>query len=615
MYNENWANQDIYCEACYTVEEYENSDGTYDYYFHNSCNHQAELIHDGTFSRPLTSWMQLFRENTLLSFKFKELIIDGYDFSILYDALSNYDYSKKYVNWESYPDFNNFSHMFSDLPVEKIVIKRVSGLGDKAVDLSSMFENCINLRTVEFGNLFEGCKPKNISRMFYNCPNLKEVDLTSLDTSETTNMSEMFSVGTSSITFDERKAMVEEYINTVLVEEENLDPTETYTVESYAEYNNVSEEEVYLGLLYTKRLRYPATYDEACRFVYGAGFTDFVKVAMANPESVGFRPKLDGGVYEIYEIVDHLENMAAAFGINAIYPADFFAHDSRDEYVEYIINNLVVELLDGYEDTPYTVETFAEEVDMTKEELLLNIATKTGLDVPLTYNEACLAYMGKTFEEVVDIFNTDPESLGVTAKPDNEPYTEEEVMELIQIIAQEMEVTVLSSAELEDKYVAKEVTPRGTLILGGDDSKFVINNGVDTTDIFGEYCYFNKVVAPNVMGDEVELELTKTFSHNNEDVVTRITGQDSSKVFIYKEVVAEPETPIDPIDPVGPTNPENPGVENTTPEKPKTEDEDNNLMIILIASGGTLVLTGGVTTTVVVIKKKKKPMTIKDQKL
>lgn len=605
------------CPACNSVVETDNNDGTYTYTTTTECTCKGVFFHDGTWTREYQNWLQINQEGVVSSFRFNELVIDGYDFGFLYDFMTTYDYDATYTGWEQFYNPSDFSHMFSDLPVEKITIKNVTGLGDRAVDLSSMFENCLNLKTVEFGNLFENCKPTNISRMFYNCPNLQNVDLTTLDTSEVTNMSEMFAIGTSKISLEERDAIVEDFINNVVVpEDEELNDGTIYTIDTFAEKVDVSKEYIYIMVAYYGKYNYPLSYSEITKGMYDVDFIEFYNAVQEDPTQFG----MAAGTYDMPAVVDYVENTAAAYAINAVYDADFYANTDRDTYVNYVINNMIVPIENlqvGGE--PYTIDTLATLWEQSREETLLDVIINSGLDIPFTYNEYCLAVMDMTLSETVDAVNADPTQFDLEPKSDGTPYTEEELMTLIDPYFEQEGMIVLTDEELVEYYTEKEVTPRGVLVLGGEGSKFVIKEGTNVFSIFGDYCYFATVVAPNEIGEGIELPLTKTFSYNDVDIVTKITSADGSRTFIYKEVIAsEPEDNTPPSDPATDNNSgvDNNSNSNASGDKNDAKDGEIDAVTIATISVGSLAVLGVVALFFVkVFKKKKKPMTIKDQRL
>lgn len=140
-------------------------------------------------------------EDCLPLTNFNELIIDGFDMTELSeyieDGIAMIDEYSADGFVEQFADLNDYSHMFDGLPCKKISIRNIKNIKHEIKDLSYMFANCVNLDTVEFGDFLDGVKPTDVSYMFYNCPNLRYVDLSGLDTSNVTNMTNMFGMDKS----------------------------------------------------------------------------------------------------------------------------------------------------------------------------------------------------------------------------------------------------------------------------------------------------------------------------------------------------------------------------------------------------------------------------------
>ena len=65
-------------------------------------------------------------------------------------------------------------------------------------DMSSMFQNCYNLKSLDFTN-FDTKNVSNMYFMFYNCSNLNSLDITNFNTAKVTDMGNMF-LGCSNLT-------------------------------------------------------------------------------------------------------------------------------------------------------------------------------------------------------------------------------------------------------------------------------------------------------------------------------------------------------------------------------------------------------------------------------
>ena len=72
--------------------------------------------------------------------------------------------------------------------------------------MSSMFEGCKNLETIEFGINFDTSWVKSMSYLFYGCEKLKQIDIGNFDTGLARNMSHMFDscISLTSLDFNEK---------------------------------------------------------------------------------------------------------------------------------------------------------------------------------------------------------------------------------------------------------------------------------------------------------------------------------------------------------------------------------------------------------------------------
>lgn len=659
-----------YCVTCQYIMEVDNGDGTYTYgigltagentrYYNRgtwttepaniSCGNPGGVFaHDGTWSRDLTSWLTTSDSQKPSAFRFNELVLDGYDFGWLYEYITNYDYNELYHNWEELYKPYDFSYMFSDLPVEKITIKNVKGLGTRATDLSGMFANCKNLRSIEFGNLFENCKPTNISKMFYNCPRLKNIDLSSLDTSRVTDMSELFAVGSSKMTAEERDQLIIDYINNVLIyEHPEMNKGEPYTIEDIfgEDLTSSAAAELYLMSAMEFGLNYPVTYFElSCVAFNNTGtLAEFINSAIANPTAIG----LAQGSYSMKDIFDYMDNCAAAYGLYAIYDGNMYANKSREQYVEYIINNL---LAPGAE-TPYTLQSFADSRAMSINETIIYISSYTGLEIPLTYDEFVDVYTEgevQSIQALLELYNANPQDFEIIPqKEDGTNYTLIEFCSQIDALIEQLNIEedlnllLLTDKEMISYYQDNKHSPKGTLNLGGEGSLFVINNDTNIDKFFGDYCYFAVVITPDNIGDEILIPLQRDYEINNENaeesvVINTITANTVASVLNYYFVPVlndsgnqdnVPDTPSEDTNDTS-NNPSVGGdVNNDTSNNPSvggnvnnnTANNDEGKMNLLVVSSisagivlAVLIVVGGLA---LIIKKTKKPTTIKDQKL
>ena len=473
---------------------------------------------------PCLSGIDLGSSTTPL-INFNELVIDGFDFSDMYNLvveINETNYPDMYIgDWQQNYHPENFSYMFSDLPVEKIIIKDVKGLGERAKDLSNMFANCMNLKSIEFGNLFDGCKPTNISRMFYNCPQLENIDLTSLDTSEVTNMSEMFALRSSTLKANERKIKAENFINQLIKSEtieelKHLNNGTVYTIESFANEINMSVETVYFMLAVDLGLDIPITYDESLMGVEGKTLVEMITETENNDE--------------IISILKYVQLTAQANGITVILDAEMYAGDNRENFVNYIINDLFVPLQSELDQTQtYTLESYSLATNTTKEKILTSLSSMLYLGtetlMPVSYNEFCLVMTEMSFEQIVDeiLSSEDTSSL-----PDGVSI-EDYVMQEIDKVAKQSGVFVVTDEDVLNFY-KKSYSKRGTLTLGGDNSKFVISDGTDVDNMFGSGCDFKYISLPVQMGNNVTIDLDNDYT-NGYNLKTTITSKDVGQTF------------------------------------------------------------------------------------
>ena len=519
--------------SCYSYTTTENEDGTYTYeaYESSMCqgqNGNLQFISDGTFFKtylstfpyPTTVGFQTaVTGNSGAQFTFKELVIDGFNLgdtiSMIEGRLSplSFDIDSCVDTWRENMDTSSWTHMFSDLPVEKITIKNVTGLSNYAKDISSMFENCINLKSVEFGNLFEGLKPTNISRMFYNCPQLESVDLSSLDTSEVTDMSEMFALKTSSsITAEQRKTTTEQYLNQVISsgmvpELEVFNNGTTYTIESFSQSTGLSAEMIYYLAVTEFGLDIPLTFNEYCLGEYGETFGQVLVNALDNPTRYNLTENADD--YET--IAFYIKACALSKNIDIILGAQLYTgNNSRDDFINHFINNVGVEMTPGYVDKTqtYTLSTYAEAINYDKFRLLIEIVHGVGvvcnISIPITCDEACMYALDMSFDEAVELLK------------DNLPSGMDAEQYLLDILKNNgLGFFVVRDANDIENYYNNSYSARGTLILGGDNSKFIIPNNTNVSNMFGKGCDFKSIVMPNIIGDNFEIMLNNSYTDGN----------------------------------------------------------------------------------------------------
>lgn len=320
------------------------------------------------------------------------------------------------------------------------------------INISHMFENCKNLETVDFGNLFENVTPTNISYMFANCPSLKNIDLTSLNTQYVTDMSNMFG-DAGATNYKNRDEQLLDAINNTIVP--NYMPE--YAKEDGTDYTTIDE---FLD-------------------VYNAKQTD-------------------------------------------------------------------------------------DDDKITKEYGIL-MCISIGIDVPLTYDDVTMAYLQMSYADFINKAISDPSSVDLEAKADGTPYTETELQSLLlQAVNGDddsgLKIKKLyTQQELEEYYNPTSQTKHnklGSLILGGKDSKFVINKNTNVANMFGRSNLFASIVMPDKIENGVEIELPCYYSKGNKvsssgsglvidvDAVTKITSDSAGKTIGLVDPVIYPSQDI-----------------------------------------------------------------------
>ena len=587
------------CPACYEIVETVTETG-YEYSANIICSHSPMRANNGTYDKMFeTTWTYFNLGDTPSTVSFRELVLDGYDFNELYEFLTNYDYTKYYPNAELYYNPTNFSHMFDGLMVEKITIKNATGL-QNAKDLSYMFANCSNLKEIEFGNLFETAQPEDVSYMFYNCPNLTNINLTTLDTSKVTNMSNMFATGqgASAMTPQKREDIATTFLNQTIVPtmDETVNDGTIYTLESFANKMNELEETdtytkdfVLLMLIAEGGLNLPVTYEEFANFSMGVSFKELVFAVQEDPTILDLAVK-ESGTYSYTEIMDHIKTMInIEIKLDIVYHPDLYAVNSRDEYIDYLINETLVPFYLGFDTSvKYTLDSLVEKMNedvteesdkITKEMLLIQASLQVGVQVPITYDEIVVAITGMTMDEILKQVNEDPASMDVEPKADGTPYTRADVENIIDLELGGNGLNIITVEELKNMYPKVGGKPQGKLVLGGQNSLFVIKEGTNVEGMFGTTNNFGSIVIPQ-MDSNVSINLPYTYK-NDDNVTQTITNADSNKTYTY-HVVEKPNEPA--------------------PKPWLTTGE-----IVAISVGGGSVVLGCIVALVLVIVVKKKP--------
>lgn len=85
---------------------------------------------------------------------------------------------------------NTMAWMFSNSGIEKIDLSKFNT--KNVTDMSHLFNKCINLTTIEFGDKFTTENVTSFDNMFASCSNLTYLDLSNFKISNVTNMYDMF---------------------------------------------------------------------------------------------------------------------------------------------------------------------------------------------------------------------------------------------------------------------------------------------------------------------------------------------------------------------------------------------------------------------------------------
>ncbi len=596
------------CPVCVSVYCEVMNNGQYYYLLEEGdCYNKIIKTNYGYYYESYETWnfYSLGQDQNTYILNFNELVLDGFDFSYIYNFITSYDYSTYFPGASEYFNPTDYSRMFEYLPVEKITIKDAVGI-ENIKDLSYMFANCKNLKEIDFGNFFDGLKPTDVSYMFYNCPNLENVDLTNLDTSEVVNMSNMFNTGIkqSLITPQKREDLAVTYINEVVVPtmDSQVNNGTKYTLETFAaKMNEIEDTDIYtreyLYVLGSLSVGYfvPITYDEISKVFYKMPFKELVLDMMTNPYKYDLPQDTDGIPYTFKELKEIIDAQLVVLGIPAplVYDGEFYAVNSRDEFIDYFVNETIVPFYTDLDSSiKYTIDDVVEELNknitnendkITKEKFLIKYSIETGIQIPITWDEYILAQYGETIDRILIQLNTNPEALGFSPKLDGTPYTKEDVIGYLKQQTVNLDLNFVTEEELNNLYPRADLKPQGTLILGGEESKFVINANTNVEGMFGNINNFKTIVTPNQIDSSITIVLPYTYKDGEleESIVQTITSADVGKTYTYHVV------------------------EKTTEQTAKTWLTTGE--IVAISVGGGSVILGCFVALILVIVVRKKP--------
>jgi hypothetical protein len=358
------------------------------------------------------------------------------------------------------------------------------------------------------------------------------------------------------------------------------------------EFEGMSKEQGLFTLVFEYGLNITLTYDELSMAVFNMPFTELVINAIENPTAFELPAKSEGETYTYKEIVDYYTASLEMYGLNApMFDGLLSSNSSREELINYAINEVFVPIyLDPNDKTKYTLETIVAKLNevqtfsddtITKDKFLFNLVLETGIPIPLTWDEVTLSVVGMEMREVVKLANLNPEEFGLEPKLDGTPYTEEDIINLFDAELEFFGINAVTKTELKDIYSGKGV-PSGKLILGGENSKFVINEGTNISGMFGTVNNFSNIVAPASIHESITIELPYLYTNGTEEVglVQHITSADANKQYGY---YIEPE------------------------EQPQAKTWLTTGEIVAISVGGGSVFLGCIVALVLVIVVRKKP--------
>ncbi len=313
-------------KCCYDVQEVFNEDGSSANTFSitNNCNCEIKL--QGTNLSKVSSKLRylyfLPYYASYFTSDFKELVIDGFNLQNYMthytNLINNFKDDPVYDQIQSLLNFNDYGYMFYQLGCEKISLNNVTFPAEYPVQsLSHMFDSCLNLREVNFGNFFDNVQPTDINHMFYNCPKLSNIDLSTLDSSKTTNMSNMFA------TFNTRDDALLDIINTVIIPEEmpEYNTGTAYTWDQLCQAFGSTKEGLLLYGVLLYDINVPVTYDEFCLARYNAPYEtvlndpasyDIDKTTTEEVHNEIITEALSYGVTRLYDTIEE---------VNALYTA------------------------------------------------------------------------------------------------------------------------------------------------------------------------------------------------------------------------------------------------------------------------------------------------------
>ncbi|MBQ7327446.1 MAG: BspA family leucine-rich repeat surface protein [Clostridia bacterium] len=329
-------------------------------------------------------------------------------------------------------------------------------------------------------------------------------------------------------------------------------------------------------------------------------FAEFVDFVNEDPSLIGLTAKEDGTPYTENEIKLTLKEMFADENAIMVGTAnevsDFYAgkpvvYDEyqeveieRETYMQQIISANVIPQIVANGDaavlpnaTTMTWEEYAlyfieenadwkakydanpaETLAQAKIEVVFVLLNEGTLkEIALSYDEM-VAYITQykylTVAEIVVAINEDPTQLGLSAKEDGTPYTAEEVEEYTRLTAghicalQKVNIILGTAEEVEvmkRQLLAEIVVDERKVVLGGEGSKFVIKEGMNTNNMLTSK--FDTLVAP-IIEEGVTVELGGQYEMEDGTKLSTLTSVVSNQSMSWYEeppIVVDPDFPED----------------------------------------------------------------------
>ena len=588
-----------------------------------------ELVVDGFSLDNYKQWFYTLIGPATSSKYFSEMGIEQYfdfnDFSGMFQGLP----CKKVTlnNITGFEDFeiHELSHMFANC--ENLVEVDFGNFfeGHQPTDISYMFFNCPNLSKVDLSSL-DTSKVEDMSYMFYSNPTRDQI-VSNIINEQLIPLANSQGQGEIYPPTDNGKPWTWDTATMFMI---NMDEglQQQYQENPENTFKMIKTEILFMCYEMGFLTKIGLTYDEVAMFVSDfvcMTFAEFVDYVNEDPSIWGLEAKENGKPYTQSEIKTRLKAIAAEENIfigtenavanyyygkaEVVYQGYQEKYIERDDYMQQVIASNVASgsaavaktsAITTWED--YALNFIQNNQDWktmydsdpettlakAKIQVVFNMFESGELkEFALSYDEV-VAYITEyqilTLEAGVEAVNENPASFGLSAKEDATPYTEEEIKNLILIklgsicLKQKVGITVGSADEVEVmkiKYLTEIAVDERQLVLGGEDSKFIIENDMETTNMFASR--FDTLVAPNV-AEGVSIDLGGEYETTDGEKYTTLTSHLSNiKMNLVDPPVEEPEEPEEPEDPVDPNPGEGgEGGEGGDPNQPTDPSDPEN---------------------------------------